>query len=110
MQELPAGSATIPQFQFNKHFLKTNTRCIRMTKKHMHFEDTVSELVGKAEMQREKERCNTKPSRDSVPKKTKQSTTKQPETENKNKREKFDFGLENTRDTDLSRYFVTEFF
>ena len=25
-------------------------------------------------------------------------------------REKFDFGLENTRDTDLSRYFVTEFF
>ena len=28
----------------------------------------------------------------------------------KKKREKFDFGLENTRDTDLSRYFVTEFF
>ena len=27
-----------------------------------------------------------------------------------NVREKFDFGLENTRDTDLSRYFVTEFF
>ena len=28
----------------------------------------------------------------------------------KKKREKFDFGLENYRDTDLSRNFVTEFF
>ena len=28
----------------------------------------------------------------------------------KKNREKFDFGLEKYRDTDLSRYFVTEFF